>query len=555
MPRRRIINPHDILKALPMRDKAQLFDALYIRGARNGLAVFLAPALEHAANVGNPDLVRKTLVAGACANTLETNGSPMLHLVAAAGNEKAVQALLDHGAVVDAQNSFGYTALHRVALNHRDCVGAATALLAAGANAGLRSSPDEHGRTPLQMALEFKCMDVIMALIRYGANIHDTSYDGETALYTAVRCRRDDAISVLVKAGADINAPDRYKGLTPLHVATTATHPDCVKTLCELGAEIDKRNGTGDTPLHYALTDPWAPRAVAVLLEAGADVNLRQADDDNFSALDLAAMYGHVNMLRRLIRHGADVTAADRKGNTALHHAAHWGQTTAIRVLVQAGANVDARDSEGQTPLHRASTRQAVRTADALLRHAASVNARDELGQRPLHLAVRKSREDSSAGIVERLLRSEADERAVDDDGRTAAAVVGLDAPPALPGGGLPGNPAVLNLLANAPAERIERRWRRRSFLVMCRSRPSRAPPMPPERADEASGRSDGMMTRKRARLAGVRGGGGGGVGANGGRGNAHRGAAECAARAPDLVATVVGMEADVLFRHVMAFL
>jgi len=391
------------------------------------------------------------------------------------------------------------------------------------------------------MALESKCMGVIMALIQYGANIHDTAYDGETALYTAVQCRRNDAISVLVKAGADINAPDRY-GITPLHVASNANNPECVKTLCELGAEINKRNGTGDTPLHYALADPWRPRAVVALVEAGADVNLRQDDDDNFSALDLVAMGGHVNMLKRLIRNGADVTAADRKDNTALHHAAYWSRTTAIRVLVQAGANVDARDSDGQTPLHRASRRPAVRTADTLLRHAASVNARDKLGRQPLHLAVRMSREDSSARIVERLLRSEADERAVDSDGRTAAAVVGLDAPHGLPGGGLPGNPSVLNLLANAPAERIERRWRRRSFLVMCRSRPNRAPPMPPERADEAPRRTEGVMTRKRARLAVVKKGGGDAVGDDGGRGNAHRGAAERAS-APDLVATVVGME------------
>lgn len=536
------------MNAVAVRDKVQLFDALYRNCARRNRAGFLAPALERAANVGNADLLKTALEIGASANTLVSGGAkPVLHEAAAGGNEKAVQALLCHGALVNEPDKYGITALHAVANNPKDCVGAATALLAAGANAKSRSR-GPHGRTPLELALEYKCMGVIMALVRYGADVKDTTLvGGDTALHTAVRCKHDGAISVLVKAGADVNATG-YRQYTPLHYAVDADSPRSVKALCEYRANKNKRNASGDTPLHHALTAPWKPRVAVALVEAGANVHLRQLDKDKFSALDLAAMGGHVSMLRRLIRHGAKVNAADPKGVTALHHAAFRNQTAAIHVLVQAGANANAQDSEEQTPLHYASKRQAFRAVNVLLHHGATtVNARDKLEQVPLHLATRASRGDSSAQTVERLLRYEADERMIDHAGRTAADVVGLDALHGGPGGGLPGNPAVLDLLANAPAERIERRWRRRSFLVMCRSRPNRAPPMPPERADEASRRADGTTTHKRARLAGVESGGGD-------AGNAHRGFAERAST-PDLVATVVNMREDGLFRKVMSFL
>ena len=121
----------DILNAMAMGDKAQMFDALYRCHARNR-AFFLAPLLEDAVSVDNADLlIKKVLAIGACASTVHSNVTEcMLHRVAVGGNQKAVQAFLDHGAAVDALDDTGLTALQPVALSpSKDNPGVATDLL------------------------------------------------------------------------------------------------------------------------------------------------------------------------------------------------------------------------------------------------------------------------------------------------------------------------------------------------------------------------------------------------------------------------------------------
>jgi ankyrin repeat protein len=49
---------------------------------------------------------------------------------------------------------------------------------------------------------------------------------------------------------------------------------------------------------------------------------------------------------------GADVNAANKRGQTALHGAAGVGESTIIQFLADKGARVDAKDVKGQTPLN-----------------------------------------------------------------------------------------------------------------------------------------------------------------------------------------------------------
>ena len=240
---------------MAMSDKAQMFNALYRRHARNR-AVVLVPLLEHAVSVDNADLLKKVLAIGACANNVHSNGlRRMLHYwVTVDGSQEALQALLDHGAVVDAPTATGRTALQAVAIGCKDNPGAATALLVAGANPNYRNPNNPNDPTALKLALGNTHMGVTIALIQYGANIHDSEYDGNTALHIAVLSNQVGAISVLVKAGANINWRGRNCP-APLHMAMDKNNPRSVRILRELGAEKNLRDGTGQTPLQRALTE------------------------------------------------------------------------------------------------------------------------------------------------------------------------------------------------------------------------------------------------------------------------------------------------------------
>ena len=51
-----------------------------------------------------------------------------------------------------------------------------------------------------------------------------------------------------------------------------------------------------------------------------------------------------------LLEHNAQLEACDGKGNTPLHYAAGYGRGDIVKLLVKAGANVKAQNGDGQTP-------------------------------------------------------------------------------------------------------------------------------------------------------------------------------------------------------------
>ena len=74
-----------------------------------------------------------------------------------------------------------------------------------------------------------------------------------------------------------------------------------------------------------------------MLLSAGADVT--HADIDGQTALHLASIKGHVEVIRALRAAGVDMNATTTHDETPLHFAAYNGKVDAIRELLAAGAD------------------------------------------------------------------------------------------------------------------------------------------------------------------------------------------------------------------------
>ena len=535
-----------------VEDKVEVLDLLlvYYRAIKK-LPDLPGHPLEHAVSVGNGDLMRKLLLLGASPDTQCSDGDSILHLAAGAGNENAVRALLQHGANVHAAGRDGHTPLHLAAMN--DNPRTVASLIAAGADVNVRSREDDTA--PLDVAAITGSVAAIETLWLNGADVCGGNSDGYTALHTAASGDQVGAIKELLRGGANINAQDAG-GQTPLHVAISEQNDDSVSALCALGADKNIPDVYGRTPLLVGLTDRDC-YAVHALLDAGADVNLRQSVGDNdLSPLELVVINPGWIGLEDLLQHGADVNAADSKGRTILHEVAFRNQDREIDLLVRAGADVHAPDKNGQMPIHYAANILGISAARALLSHGARVNARDSGGLTPLHLAAGVSRDDSSAEMIDYLLRWGADEKAVDKDGDTPARMLGYYAREP---NEILEDPSIdvfaRHLLATAPEGRT---WRRRGLAVMCRARLNGEQPKPPEQADGASRRACSMTTEKKAKVARVEGGGGDEAGSNGGRRSAHRGPAENTSLADDLedvVAKVAGMAEEGVFRHVLTFM
>ncbi|CAM9955978.1 unnamed protein product [Ectocarpus sp. 6 AP-2014] len=278
----------------------------------------------------------------------------------------------------------------------------------------------------------------------------------------------------------------------------------------------------------------WSGRLTVAeaLLTAGADPNVRFGNSKICSPLFLAVVRSLATM-RALLQHGANVNSPDDLGFTALHWAAYFDASAEIDVLVEAGADLEASSSNvrlndkicgstplvGITPLHVAAYYHNRGAMAALLRNGAIVGAESDNGLTPLHIVCKTSLAFGSVEAADLLLRWDADETTTDHDGRT---------PKALVSGRSSLSRRVRRKLANAPADRS---WRSRGMLVMCRAFPQKM---------ARTGRG-GRGGRARARTGAGRGRGGRSASRGGRNGN--------------LLARVVELEDDEVFRAIVTFL
>lgn len=85
-------------------------------------------------------------------------------------------------------------------------------------------------------------------------------------------------------------------------------------------------------------------------LENGADVNAKDQKHQS-TALMWAAHNGHVEALKILIAHGANIEQKRFKGETALWFAAQKGQLETLKILADKGADINTIGRDGDSAL------------------------------------------------------------------------------------------------------------------------------------------------------------------------------------------------------------
>ena len=117
-----------------------------------------------------------------------------------------------------------------------------------------------------------------------------------------------------------------------------------------------------------------------LMLEAGF-VDLWSPD--GFTALHLAAFFGHEDVVAELLRRGADVAAVARNPLRvqALHSAAAGGHIAVARLLLDGGADPNARQEGGFTPIHAAAQAGDEELFDLLVAHGADQEAATDDGR------------------------------------------------------------------------------------------------------------------------------------------------------------------------------
>ncbi len=249
-----------------------------------------------------------------------------LPAAAIVGDADAVRRLLDLGLPVDATDAQHCTALLRAAGGgHRALV---DMLLARGADTARAA---RTGATPLSAAVSMRQPDIADALVRAGAPLEQALPGGVTVLMLAAALGQPDMAARLLALGAEVDARDDQQ-LTALHCAALygfgardrSRLLALLDTLLLAGADADASADGGLTPLLLLLgarAEPGAATDEDALLGGlerllDEEVSLAVRDARGFGPLHLAALHGHLHLLRLLLRAGAEPAARDAINRT-----------------------------------------------------------------------------------------------------------------------------------------------------------------------------------------------------------------------------------------------
>jgi len=262
-------------------------------------------------------------------------------------------------------------------------------------------APDRYGHAPLLKAAWYDRPELVVALLRKGANPNVRSRMGSMPVMVA---KNPAIVEALLVAGADVNAVTTDKdsngiesARTPLMRAAQAGNLAKVQVLLSHGADTEMNDSEGRNALigaasrgHYdvakALVDAGAKIGLVeaallgdvlllkTFLESNADIRSDVIDN----ALWWTAGNGQIKSIRTLLDAGADVDARNGREGTALMHAALMRQPDAIQLLIDRGADVNARNRFGITALHWSViyTKSSTDVLRVLLAAGADMNAR-----------------------------------------------------------------------------------------------------------------------------------------------------------------------------------
>jgi ankyrin repeat protein len=313
--------------------------------------------VEDTLSKGSDTLVKQLLQAGADPNLGNRDGFTPLMVTNPCNT---ANCLLDHGADIERESNQCSTALEQACAGGRRSV--VKVLLRRGA-AGQILQASKSGHTPLSAAVTHGHEEITLLLLQQ--LVTQSSFDidhprlalNQPLLCSAAVSGLSNVAEFALEHGADPNAagPDG----PALILAVKHRHDSVVSLLCERGANVQTRFG----PLN---------------------------------SLDQAVKKGDVQIVKTLIKHGADVNvSADSRQGSAVVKAAVLGKCDIVQLLFEAGATLDAALQHDTLTIccNTLEDSKAVKVVKVLLPHCSSLAENNfEFGHKILAHAVCKGK-------------------------------------------------------------------------------------------------------------------------------------------------------------------
>ena len=176
--------------------------------------------------------------------------------------------------------------------------------------------------------------------------------------------------------------------LTPLHCACINPNGEILNKLLEVCPEYSFPDETLRKPIHYAAACE-GPGPLKVLLEKGVDA--READPLGITPLMIAAIYGRAQNIKTLLEkeETSNIHAKNKESMQAIHLAAMNGHLDCIKELVKKGALINAPGRFRMTPLSIAAAYGHFECVEYILENKGRILAKDRMKRTALTMAVK----------------------------------------------------------------------------------------------------------------------------------------------------------------------
>lgn len=330
-----------------------------------------------------------------------------------------VKLLVEHGAKIGFTTPDGASILTTTfELKKRDVL---DYLIAKGADINHTS---KDGSTPLMRAIGEtggKNSKTYYNFIDYFLSTYKPKLDYqvvEAALHVAASVGNLDVINLLLDRGATLELKSLSGGGTALHYAVTHRKPEAVRLLIKRKANIEARNGTGDTPLILAAYNS-DPAMVQLLVDSGAAVNVRSLGNVMVTPLAHGATdpntfnkKNNLAIFNILLSAKADIDFKSGDGTTALMAAARQSNTglgyELAAFFIGKGANLDLKNNKGETALMLSAGVGNEKLVQLLMDKGADAKIKNGAGETVMSYAKRSPRPGSDALLQSKGLQPDA---------------------------------------------------------------------------------------------------------------------------------------------------
>nr|KAI8755963.1 ankyrin-3-like; partial [Biomphalaria glabrata] len=335
---------------------------------------------------------------GASVNQKCANGYLPLSLAASSNRDAVITHLIKKGADVNSVDSrYGMAPLMHAAIAGNVYI--VRQLLKYNAAIDIT---DKWEYTALMLAAQFNKPLVVSALIQEGADVNKVSgFDGKSALILAIESYCCDTVNILLENGADVNyrKPIHKSGTTALMIAAQNGFIEAVESLLSYNADVDLRDEDGHTAEYNIMeksicSTPLKSKAMKREFDASDNEkryqdNLKSVKKSLFSAIESRDHVAFAKIIETQIH---VTTCSGRKIiQKVFMKACLAGDINIVRFLLRKGADVNEASSDDITPLMAAVLSNSFDTVEFLLECRATVKTQIKPTQDSvLHMALKR---------------------------------------------------------------------------------------------------------------------------------------------------------------------